>query len=348
MKTGRLAGMPAFGICGWSGSGKTTVIEKLVRKLSDQGLVVGVIKHDVHGLNIDHEGKDSDRFFKAGGDILMRGPEQTFLRAHKRVETELAEVLKLAWPRYDIVLLEGHKSTPLVDKIWMLSDGESACPDDAANVVRVLKREDDRLGIVSAIIEEQLPVRWQSQPVYAGILIGGESSRMGKAKHLMETDGQTWLKKATDAVAPFVDNTVILGSGQIPDSHADVPVLPDIEDVNGPLAGMLSAMRWQPLASWIFVACDLPNITPEAIRWLLSTRKPGVWATIPQLKDSKGYEPLLAHYDCRSHHLLAAAKCPADIATSPKVVTPPPPDDLVEAWANINTPADLERLGTDR
>ena len=46
---------PAFGICGFSGSGKTTVIETLIRDLSGRGLAVGVVKHDVHGLNIDHE-----------------------------------------------------------------------------------------------------------------------------------------------------------------------------------------------------------------------------------------------------------------------------------------------------
>jgi len=107
---------PAFGICGYSGSGKTTLIVELVRRLSARGLKVGVIKHDVHGLDVDREGKDSDRFFKAGADVLMRGQDELFLRMHKSEEADLETVLKLLCPYYDLLLLEGHKSTPLVDK----------------------------------------------------------------------------------------------------------------------------------------------------------------------------------------------------------------------------------------
>ena len=50
---------------GFSGSGKTTLIEKIVKKLSDNGVKVATIKHDVHGLDIDKEGKDSYRYSAA-------------------------------------------------------------------------------------------------------------------------------------------------------------------------------------------------------------------------------------------------------------------------------------------
>ena len=47
------------------GTGKTTFIEKLTRNLSGR-LKIGVIKSDAHGFNLDVEGKDSDKFQKAG------------------------------------------------------------------------------------------------------------------------------------------------------------------------------------------------------------------------------------------------------------------------------------------
>ncbi|MDP2990989.1 MAG: molybdopterin-guanine dinucleotide biosynthesis protein B, partial [Kiritimatiellota bacterium] len=163
--------LPVFGICGYSGSGKTTLIVELIKRLHSEaservsagglarrspwgegGLKVGVIKHDVHGLNIDHEGKDSDRFFKAGADVLMRGPDQIFLRARPREEIDLEAVLKLFCPHYDLVLLEGHKSTPFIDKVWLLKDDQETCPPEAVNVRRVLRRDEDRAGIVMEML----------------------------------------------------------------------------------------------------------------------------------------------------------------------------------------------------
>ena len=50
---------PLVSIVGKSDSGKTTFIEKLVPQLVRLGCRVGTVKHDVHGFDIDHPGKDS-------------------------------------------------------------------------------------------------------------------------------------------------------------------------------------------------------------------------------------------------------------------------------------------------
>ena len=54
---------------GRSGTGKTTLIERLIPELSARGLRVAVIKHDAHRFDIDKEGKDSWRFTKAGAVV---------------------------------------------------------------------------------------------------------------------------------------------------------------------------------------------------------------------------------------------------------------------------------------
>jgi molybdopterin-guanine dinucleotide biosynthesis protein A len=112
------------------------------------------------------------------------------------------------------------------------------------------------------------------------------------------------------------------------------------------MAGVLSAMRWARRASWLIVACDMPQVTREAVDWLLSLRRPGVWAVIPRLGEGRPLEPLLAYYDFRSRLLLerlAASGCfrIAEIARSSKVATPAPPAELARAWANVNRPEDL-------
>ena len=77
-----------LGVCGWSDSGKTALIEAVLLRLCKTGLRIAVVKHDVHGLNIDHPGKDSDRFFQAGADVFLQGPQEEVLRLHGSVGQE--------------------------------------------------------------------------------------------------------------------------------------------------------------------------------------------------------------------------------------------------------------------
>jgi molybdopterin-guanine dinucleotide biosynthesis protein B len=60
-KADRLQTRPLFGIAGWSNSGKTTLIEKLVRHFADRGLRVATIKHTHHKFDIDAPGSDTAR-----------------------------------------------------------------------------------------------------------------------------------------------------------------------------------------------------------------------------------------------------------------------------------------------
>ena len=332
---------PAFGICGFSGSGKTTVIEAVVRELAGRGLIVGVVKHDVHGLNIDHEGKDTDRFFKAGADVVIRGPEQSFFRAHRRGDMPLSELLRSIGPYYDLVLVEGHKSTPLEQKVWLSGDAGEGPPPEAAGIRRVLARDEDRVRIVTGMIDAWLPDVWRATPVQAGILIGGSSKRFGRPKHLVEEGGKTWIERVADSVGPHVDGLCVLGSGAVPDSLGSAPVLCDIHDSEGPLAGMLAAVRWRPLASWLFVPCDVPLLSADAVRWILDQRKPGTWAVLPRLPGAPAPEPLLAHYDFRAAPLLERARQPVDLAAEAHVTTPAVPERLQASWTNINTAEEL-------
>ena len=58
--------IPIVSIVGKSDSGKTTLIEKLIAELTRRGFRVATIKHNRHGFDIDHEGKDSWRHKRAG------------------------------------------------------------------------------------------------------------------------------------------------------------------------------------------------------------------------------------------------------------------------------------------
>ena len=63
-----MANIPVIAFAAYSGTGKTTLIEKVVKVLKSKDLRVAVLKHDGHTFEIDREGKDSWRFSHAGAD----------------------------------------------------------------------------------------------------------------------------------------------------------------------------------------------------------------------------------------------------------------------------------------
>ncbi|MEP0845994.1 MAG: molybdenum cofactor guanylyltransferase [Phycisphaerae bacterium] len=186
-------------------------------------------------------------------------------------------------------------------------------------------------------------------PLFAGVLIGGHSSRMGAPKALLAYRGRTLLDHVVACVRPHVEQTVLLGTGPVPPACTDLRRLFDAPHLHGPLAGMLAAMRWRPDAAWLFVACDMPRISDDALDWLLRQRAPERWAIVPRIAPSH-VEPLLAIYEPPARKLLedAAARgivAPNRLANDPSVFAPIVPAELRDAWSNVNTREDFERLG---
>ena len=91
-----------------SGTGKTTLLEKLVPLLKARGYRVGVIKHDAHRFDIDHPGKDSHRLTAAGADTMLiaAGDKLALVKQHAAAPP-VEELLATYFPDVDIVLTEG-------------------------------------------------------------------------------------------------------------------------------------------------------------------------------------------------------------------------------------------------
>jgi molybdopterin-guanine dinucleotide biosynthesis protein MobB len=332
--------LPILAVCGWSGSGKTTLIEGIVPRLCAQGLSVAVVKHDVHGIDLDRPGKDSDRLFRAGADVLLQGPGEELFRVHNVAGDGLTHVLLSLSRRYDLVLVEGHKDTPL-PKVWLLAAEESAPPLDRGEPMAVLPWNENRVDVFLSILNEWLPRQWLRTPALGCVLIGGQHMRMGRPRNLLRTEARTRLERTVGLLQQATESVVIAGTGRVPETLRDHVRLPDVADAAGPMAGVLAAMRWAPEMSWLVVECDLPDVTLEALQWLLSTRRPGIWATVPRPPGSPSVEPLLAHYDFRSRLLLDKLTAERnfrlrDIASSAKVISPCPPRHLSLAWKNTD------------
>lgn len=96
-------------VAAMSNSGKTTIIEKVVRILKERGLRVAVIKHASKGFELDRPGKDSWRFREAGADaVVLVGPDSVAVM--KRIATQpTLEGLEPLVKDADIVIREGFK-----------------------------------------------------------------------------------------------------------------------------------------------------------------------------------------------------------------------------------------------
>ena len=99
-------------------------------------------------------------------------------------------------------------------------------------------------------------------------------------------------------------------------------------------------MRWTP-GQWIFAACDMPDLSIEALDWLLEQRAPGRWAVMPKRPDQDRPEPLFACYDYHMASALEQADRPMALSDHDRAFIPTIPGPLKHAWANQNTTADL-------
>ena len=97
-------------IVGKSDSGKTTVVERLLPELRALGLRVGTVKHDAHGFEIDHPGKDSWRHGQAGAEAYaISSPERFAFVARLDEELPLTTLARRYFGGFDLLLAEGYK-----------------------------------------------------------------------------------------------------------------------------------------------------------------------------------------------------------------------------------------------
>ena len=104
---------PIFMFVGHSGSGKTAVVEKLLRELTARGLRPATIKHAHHKVKLDKEGKDSWRYKKAGAVMSMLvTSSQVQIVADAVDQREPEQLAERFLGEADVVLVEGFSLVP--------------------------------------------------------------------------------------------------------------------------------------------------------------------------------------------------------------------------------------------
>lgn len=108
-----ISNTPILGFAAFSGTGKTTLLEKLIPKLTQAGLRLGVLKHAHHNFDIDQAGKDSYRLRKAGATQMYISSRyrHALITETAQQESTLEELLgQFNHEQLDLILIEGFKS----------------------------------------------------------------------------------------------------------------------------------------------------------------------------------------------------------------------------------------------
>lgn len=143
--------VPVICVIGYHNSGKTTFIEALIPELKCRGYRVGTIKHDIHGVEIDQQGKDSYRHRKAGSSIsvLLSSNRFTLIKELKE-EMSLEEVIARFFADVDIVLVEGFKQShyPKIE-VFRKEIGEPLLATFTDNIIAVVSDEPVNVAVPS-------------------------------------------------------------------------------------------------------------------------------------------------------------------------------------------------------
>jgi molybdopterin-guanine dinucleotide biosynthesis protein A len=184
------------------------------------------------------------------------------------------------------------------------------------------------------------------ETVWGLVLAGGKSKRMGSDKALLKQDGETQLSRAVSLLGAHVERVFVSARAD----QADDPERGKFEQVidryddMGPVAGILSAMDFNPKVSWLVLACDLPNIDEATIAYLIQQCSSDSPFTAYESVHDGLPEPLCAIYRPDSRAIIDSfveqgVICPRKmlITSDTSLLTQPSPGAL----HNINSPDDL-------
>jgi molybdopterin-guanine dinucleotide biosynthesis protein B len=134
-------------VVGGKHSGKTTIIENLIAELKRRGFRVGTIKEMVRIPALDTTGKETDRYAKAGAEVVAAVPRcETVVFIKKRLE--IKEIISYLIG-LDVVLLEGFESDRVLPKVVA-----------AKTITEAQGYLDDKTVAVSGLLSESVRAVW--------------------------------------------------------------------------------------------------------------------------------------------------------------------------------------------
>ncbi len=177
------------------------------------------------------------------------------------------------------------------------------------------------------------------------ILAGGQSRRMGTDKAYLDVDGTPLLERAARLALTSGFATLVVGRARPADWLLDgVDFVEDALPGRGPLGGLETALRLGPTPV-LALACDMPLLTPDALRWLTdeSALRRGEHGLA--VRNSGRWEPLFSVYSPACLALVEARLAAGRLSLHGLIeagnfALADAPDWVASQLVNVNTPAD--------
>jgi molybdopterin-guanine dinucleotide biosynthesis protein B len=148
--------IPIVSIVGKSDSGKTTLIEKLVPELTRRGYRIATVKHDVHGFEVDQEGKDSWRHKQAGAHtVVISSPKKVALIRDVEKDLTLEEIREKLIQDVDLIVSEGYKKDvqPKIEIFRKEKHKELLCTKED-NLIAIVSDKKFRVGVSCFFLDD--------------------------------------------------------------------------------------------------------------------------------------------------------------------------------------------------
>jgi len=142
---------------------------------------------------------------------------------------------------------------------------------------------------------------------FAGaVLTGGSSTRMGVDKALLEVAGRPMVVAAATALAEAGATEIVAVGGDLAALRGlGLDAVPDDHPGEGPLGGVLTALRRAPTDVVVVLACDMPGVDATTVAALLRALAAEPDADVAAASDAGRLQPITAAYRIRALPLLA-------------------------------------------
>ena len=130
--------VPYVSIVGKSGSGKTSLIERLITEFKGRGYRIASVKHCPHGMEIDKPGKDSWKFSQAGSAaVVFSSLDKLVFVKNVDGDSSIAEILRMIGGDFDLVLIESYKKdrAPKIEVHRKELGDDFICPTEALSAI---------------------------------------------------------------------------------------------------------------------------------------------------------------------------------------------------------------------
>lgn len=185
------------------------------------------------------------------------------------------------------------------------------------------------------------------------LLAGGKSRRMGEDKRFLIVGGQRLYERSLAMLRSIFQEVRIVIAQDSPPLSADVPVSRDLVPNCGTLGGIYTGLKEAGTAHIFVVACDMPFLNSEVIRYLVSLKS---MADAVIVRLSQGVQPTHAVYSRQCLPVFEEMVHTGRLKVQDCIGHPSLKVRLVEyeelreidpnghSFLNVNTPADLETV----